>query len=288
MTTLLTLWQALAYALDDLETATLSGGSTTTAVSASWINAATGVTSNLYEGRWLCNLTKGTQSRVYSYVPGTGTQNVTPAVTANAASDSAAVTSLFPVLPSPGAETDYRTITNRAANRMVTTPTVTIPVTTSDAYDMTAYPSLRRSEQLIEVREPSPISGRSAVRSDRHWNLTPGPPATLQNERPFLSASESLEVVWKRPAATWVGVSGVYAESTVGLVAQTDEIDVQVEDWLPFALEEALTVAIARAPGRPNAEWARLLADARADIAASPYLDRSQQPVPAAAPGQAA
>jgi hypothetical protein len=84
---------------------------------------------------------------------------------------------------------------------------------------------------------------------------------------------------------TWIKVGSVWGEST-GLSAESDEALPTVDDWLPFALVEALAVLIRRSPGRPNAEWLTMLAQAQADVARSPYRDRTADPV--AAPGQAA
>lgn len=286
MASLTAYYQALMDALDDRETVTLSGGSTTTAISAAWINGSTGVTSGLYAGRWLYNQTNVAQSKIASYVPGTGTQTVKTAMTANANANVVTLSGLFPVIHTLDAETDYRTIANRGLGRMMLSVPVTIAVTTSDRYSMVSYPSIIRPEQLLEVREPSPISGRSPVPSDRGWKLITGKPPYLQTERPFLTATGNLEVEWMRQASTWIAIAGTWAESTVGLANESDQAIPTVEDWLPFGLEEALTVLIARSPGRPSAEWARLLKQAQDDIARSPYRDRSAEPAPS--PVQAA
>lgn len=280
MPTLTTLWQALADALDDRETVTLSGGSTTTAVSLALVTADAGVTSNRYAGRWFYNQTKNTQAKVASYVPGTGTVTNAPAVTANASTDVGHFTSLFPVLHDVGAETSYRTICNRALGRMGDADEVTVAITTSDDYTL-AYPWLDRPERLLGIREPSPISGRIVDDSGwRIWELIPiHPSARLRVQEPFTSTSGSpsiaLDVI--RPQSTWIAVASTWAESTVGLVNPTDEAQPSVEEWLPFGLVEALTVLIARSPGRPNAEWLKLLDLAQNAVKASRYRDLTQE-----------
>lgn len=288
MPTLTTFVQALADALDDREPLTLSGGSTTTAVSASLINAVTGVTSGLHEGQWFYNLTKGTQSKVSLYVPGTGTLTVTPAVTANANADVGMLSSLFPVLHTVGAETDYRTIINRSLGRMGAIDEITQAISTGDEYSLTAYLWLDRPERLVSVREPSPVSGRIVTDSMwRGWELVPDPPtAKLRVQEPFTSTSGSPNIAIEaiRPQSTWIAVSSSWAESTVGLVNPTDEAQPSVEEWLPFGLAEALTVMIARSPGRPNAEWLLLLAQAQAAVKVSRYRDLTQEQPVAPAP----
>lgn len=277
-----TLWQALADALDDRETVTLSGGSTTTAVSLALVNADAGVTSNLYAGRWFFNQTKVTQAKVASYDKAAGTVTNAPAVTANASTDVGHFTHLFPVRHTIGAETDYLTLCNRALGRMMLEVEVEVTITTSDTYPMTAFPSLDRPERLREVREPSPVAGRAAISSMwRGWELVPDPPtASLRVKAPFGTVTGNIEIEWTRPAATWIN----NAESAVGLVAESDTAQPSVEEFLPFALTEALPVLIARSPGRPNAEWLTLLAQAEADVKVSRWRDRTQEVAPAAAP----
>jgi hypothetical protein len=274
------MWQALSAALDDRESVTLSGGSATTAVATAWVNTTVGVTSGLYEGRWGYNQQSSTQAKVSLYAAGTGTITTTPSVTANAAGHGYSLTGLFPVRPYTGADTDYVTITNRALGRMHLRVPVSVPITTSDRYSMVAYPSLVRPGQLGEIREPSPVSGRSPVLSDRGWRLVPGSPAYLQTDRPFRFASDNLEVEWDRQAVTWIKVGSVWGEST-GLSAESDEAIPTVDDWLPFALVEALEILVRRSPGRPNAEWLTMLQQAKDDVARSPYRDRTAEPVAA-------
>lgn len=285
-----TFWQALADALDDRETVTLSGGSTTTAVSLSLVNATTGAASGLYEGRWFYNQTKVTQAKVVSYVAGTGTTTNTPAVTANASTDIGHFTSLFPVRHLVGAETDYLTHCKRALGKMFLRIESETPVTLLDAYPMTTFPSLDRPERLIEVREPNPFSAsRAPIPSGwRGWELVTDPPtASLRTKTPFAVATGNLTIERIVPASCWIKVSSTWAESAVGLASESDEAQPSVEEFLPFGLVEALTVLIARSPGRPNAEWLTLLAQAEADVKVSRWRDRTQEMAPQAA-GQAA
>lgn len=280
MPSLTSYWKALADALDDRETINLSDGTTTTVIAAQIVNGTTGATSGLYDGRWFFNQTRATQAKVASYVPGTGTTTNTPAaLSANVAGDSGTFTSLFPVRRLVGAETDYLTLCNRALGRMMLDVEVEVTITTSDTYAMTAFPSLDRPERLREVREPSPVTGMAATSSMwRGWELVPDPPtASLRTNVPFTTATGSLEVEWTRPASTWIKVSSTWGESTVGLANETDEAQPSLEEWLPFALTEALPVLIARSPGRPNAEWLTLLAQAEADVKISRWRDRTQE-----------
>lgn len=292
MPSLTTLTQALLDALDDRETVTLSGGSTTTAISAAWINSATGVTSGRYEGRWLYNQTKDAQSKVSSYDKTTGTQTVMTAMTANANTDIATLSNLFPCIHALGSDTDARTIANRALGRMMLKVESEQAITTADTYAMTSFPSLDRPERVVEVREPSPVAGRAPIFSKwRGWTLVQDPPAaSLRTLTPFATTSGSPNLTLERivPASCWIAVPTTFAESAVGLVNQTDLAYPSVEEWLPFALEEALVVLIARTPGRPNAEWERMLAAAREKIATSIYRDLTQAVAQAPARAEAA
>lgn len=293
MTTRTALWQALADALDDRETATLSGGSTTTAVSLAWVTTATGVTSSRYEGRWLFNQTKATQSKVITYVASTGTNTVAPAVTAAASSDVVSLTSLAPVVHVIGSETDYCTWVDRALGRMGLRHEIEIPIVAGqDVYPLTAFPSLDRPERLVQVREPSPVSTRTAPVhiAAIGWELVSDPPvASLRTRSPFDATSGSMTVERIVPANRWIKLSGggSYTESAVGLAAEGDEAYPSVEEFLPFGLAEALPVLIARSPGRPNAEWERLLKGAEDDVARSRYRDLTQE-MAASAPQQEA
>lgn len=281
MPILTTYWQALADALDDRESVGLSGGSATTAVASAFISADAGVTSNLYTGRWIFHRT-GTNSPQQRKV--TSFDKTTGAMTVPTWSDPTGggvdLTSLFPARHDVGAETDYRTLTNRGLGRMTIVATVSVTIGAFDVVNMTSFASFVRPEQLVEVREPSPLTGRSAVPSDRGWRFVPGYPSYLQAERPFDTAPVALEVSWTRAANTWIGVSGTFAEST-GLASESDQALPTVDDFLPFGLAEALPVLIARSPGRPNAEWLALLKQAEADIARSPYNGTRGQQAPA-------
>lgn len=289
MPTLTALWQVLADKLDDRESVTLSGGSTTTAVSLALVTADAGVTSNRYAGRWFFNQTKNTQAKVASYVPGTGTTTNAPAVTANASTDVGHLTSLFPVLHDVGAETDYRTLINRALGRMFREREVSQAVTTAATYAQTTRPWLDRQERLLGVREPAPVAGHVNIDSGwREWTLVPGTPTSSLEVKDLFTTSGTVVLDTISPASSYIAVSSAWAESTVGLVNQTDEAEPSVEEFLPFGLVEALTVLIARSPGRPNAEWLTLLAQAEADVKVSRWRDRTQEVAPAPAASERA
>lgn len=280
MPTLTALRGALALALDDLETEVVAVAGSTTSIGISELLAAvTGVTSNMYEGRWIYHRQGGRQRKVQAYVPGTGALTITPAWTAPTPGDTVEFTGLFPCIPAPAAETDYRTLLNRALGRMAMNVEVEVAIVAfQDTYPMTAFPSLDRPERLRGVREPSPFPGRQPVDSMwRGWEAVPDPPTmSLRAKSVFGVSTGNIEVEWTRPASTWIKVAGTWAESAVGLVNESDEAQPAIEEILPFALVEALNVLIARTPGRPNAEWARMLKDAEDAVERSWYRDRTQ------------
>ena len=292
MPSLTAYYQALARALDDQAIAGVTAGTTTTFTAQVLVTAATGATSSLYEGRWAFHRVGANapqQTMIISGVPTTGVMTVSPAINAPANTDVLDLTSLFPVISTIGADTDYRTLCNRALGRMMLEVEVEIAVTTSDAYPMTLYPWLDRPERLRQVREPNPFSASLAPIDSmwRQWEIVSDPAtASLRTKVPFSAASGNISLEAIRPAVTWIAVPTTFAESLVGLVGVDDKAQPSVEEFLPFGLDEALNVLIARSPGRPNAEWARMQEKARADIAASRYRDRTQmiEQAPTASP----
>lgn len=283
MTTLTAFWQALALTLDDLETVTLTGGDTTHATSnPTWVNAATGISTNRYAGAWFYNITNASQAKIVSYDNTTGIQTVAPAMTANANTNAGAITRLFPVRPVVGEETDYRTLANRALERMMIERKDTISITTATSYSLSAFPSLDRPERLRLIREPAPTTGYPPVDSMfRRWRVVPAvPTASLEVDIPFGIATGSITVEWMSPATRYISVASVWAESTAGLVNETDEAQPSVAEALPFLRREAAMVLIARAQGAPSGHWVQMLQQAEADIAKSRYLDRTQMTAP--------
>jgi hypothetical protein len=277
--------QALARALDDLDVFILSAaaaGPPTTVTSLSLINTATGVTSSLFEGAWLFHSVGASAPqarRVAAYTPATGLLTLAAAMNAPSVSDTCELSRLFPAIAAIGSETDYRTIINRGLGRMMIERKDTISATVSDSYPLTAFPSLDRPERLRRVSEPNPHPGRATPVDSAHrkWRVVPDvPTAALENDAPFAVATGVVTLEWTAPATKWIAVAATWAESAVGLVNESDEAQPAIEEALPFLVEEALTVLIARAPGRPNAEWERKLEKARDDIAVSRYRDRTQ------------
>lgn len=289
-------YQALGAALDDVEFAAVTAGTTTSFTAATLVNTLTGVTSARYEGRWAyhsAGVNAPQQRKISAYDPATGACTVTPAWTTPAGVDQVVLTSLFPILHVVGSETEYREIINRALGRMYGRGEATVSVPAgAQSVSLAALPWLDRPERLLGVREPSPIGGREPIDSSwRKWELVPGlPTSRLRLRTPFLGAATvTLDVL--RPASSWIAVGGVWGESTVGLHNESDQAMPSIEEFLPFGLVEALGILIARAPGRPSAEWVRLLKDAQDAVSRSRYKDRTQevaQPAPAVATVQGA
>lgn len=281
-------YTALGRVFDDIAAYAAASGTTTTVVIAALISNVAGVnpnaSANRFDGFWSYNATKGQQRLVLSggYGASTGTLTFAPVATAASASDAIKLTRLFPVIEDVlSDETSYRTITNRALGRMGFAIESEIAITTSDTYPLTAFPSLDRPERLLEVREPAPVASRAAISSMwRGWELVPDPPiASLRVNVPFASTTGAPNVTIERivPANCWIAVPTTFAESAVGLVSETDQAIPSVEEWLPFAIDEACGILLARGATAPNGRWADLRERARADIARSRYRDLTQE-----------
>lgn len=276
--------RTLAYALDDLQVEGATSGTTTTVTIGNLVNTATGVTSALYEGTWLFHESGANapqQLKVISYVPSTGVLTFTPAGAAIGSTEVVELTHLFPAQRAVGAETDYRTLVNRALSKMMAEVDVDVAIVRgARTVALTNQPWLNRPERLLGVREPAPFDSDETVDAAwRQWELVPGDPvSSLRCRTPFL-ADTAVTLRAIRPASTWIATAGVWAEKidNIGLANETDQALPATAEFLPFGLVEALTVLLARSPGRPNAEWQRLLKDAQDAVAMSRYRDRTQR-----------
>jgi hypothetical protein len=277
--------QALILALNDGGIFSVTSATSSTVVAGGLINNATNASTGRFNGHWINHIiaaTGATQQRIVkpnSYVPSTGTLEPNLAWTTPTAGDVLEITSMFPpIQQSMSLDTDYRTIINRALGKLLVPDQITLAITTSDTYALTAYRAwLDRPERLVRVREPSPVTGRAPVdMSWRGWRLVlNGELPVLELKVPFASATGSLTLDVMRTAKSWVSTSGTWAESTTGLTNNGDEALPSVEDALPQMLVEAYQVLMSRSPGRPNGNWSTKYADAREQAQAGRYFDRS-------------
>ncbi len=284
-TTLQAYRQALILALNDGMITTTTSSTSAGVTCGGLINNATNASVNRFDSNWVNHVqaSGASQQRTVkpgSYVPSTGTITTNLAWTGPSAGDVIEITSMFPAIQqSMGVDTDYRTIINRALGHLLVPAEIALTITTSDTYALTAYRKwLDRPERLRYVLEPAPVSGRAAVDAEwRGWQLVlNGELPTLQLSAPFGATGGSLTLGVLRPSSTWVGTASVWAESSTGLVNNTDEAVPSVEDALPQMLVEAYQVLMSRSPGRPNGDYAKKLADARAQAQAGRYFDKTQ------------
>jgi len=292
--TLLAIMQAVARALDDEGTYPSSAATSTTATFGVLANSTSSASTRRYDGRYLLVASGtgiGQQRRINpnTYVPSTGAVTVNAAWTINpGTNDLILMASLFPPFEglTPGEDTSYRTLINRGLEKLLVPRRVTLSITTSDSYALTTWPWLDRDARLLAVLEPSVQTGRQAV--DASWRgprmiVSGGTGNVLTLKTPFASASGSLTLETLSPVSRWING----AESSAGLVSLTDTAEVTIPDAITAILPEAYQALMARNNGNPTGEWARKLADARANAAALRYYDdtltKPAAPAPAAA-----
>jgi hypothetical protein len=211
---------------------------------------------------------------VNSFAPLTGGMQVTqPWTILPTAGSGVEFTGLFPCSSgSFGADTDYRSIINRTLGQLLCEDRVTDPITTADTYPQPTRPWLARPDRLIAALEPAAVAGRAPV--DASWRgarVLPGPTPAIQLS-PFLTASGV--VTWRvwRPGHTLVNG----AESTAGLVAETDQALPRIEDVVLVALVECYWTLATRNSGRPHGQWLQKVDQQRAWVTTQ-HAVRAQQ-----------
>lgn len=137
-------------------------------------------------------------------------------------------------------------------------------------YDLPVW--LDRPERLIAVRQPNAL-GNDYVDADRAGHpyeireSSDGPVLHFDAPYRFTSGSYALRLQVLRPADTWIKVSGVWADSTTGLVDEDDEAGPPVNDIVTVALvlayEAIRNERHGRAKGIYDALHQRQLVEAR-------------------------
>lgn len=123
------------------------------------------------------------------------------------------------------------TLLNRALGVMGVPKRINIAaVSNQHAYSLAAYPWITRQDQLIRAVayqptsgfEQAPLGGTNTIRIDGNvaYFVTTGYPTAGQNF--------SLDV-WM-PRSAWIKVGGTWAASTAGLVNETDEAEVDINE----------------------------------------------------------
>lgn len=108
-------------------------------------------------------------------------------------------------------------------------------------YDLSSYTFLDSPARLTDVWEPNAL-GTNTRPTRKTWAFVESADGhQLQFEQPyrFSTGSYNLELHTLRPADTWITVSGVAADSTVGLLNESDETVVDLNTLIraakPFA-----------------------------------------------------
>lgn len=260
--TLLTLRQAVARALDDIETYVVSSASSSQIATGQIINTSTGVSANRYDRRWIyvnSGAAAGQQRQVVegSYVASTGALGVTPTWTVTPSNGQTfELTGLFSSTPSTlGAHADYRSLIDRTLDLILSPDRLTKQtspgLTTISLADQAAW--LDREDLIVSYQEPAPVAGYPPVSAA--WRgyrfVMDGPSPYLEVRAPFSTNDDLFVNVW-RPASSLVNG----AESTVGLQADTDTAAVRVSDVVLVGLMLAYEELANRNASRPTGGWA--------------------------------
>jgi hypothetical protein len=284
--------RALARALDDFESYPVTSATTSTVVLGMLANPTASASTNRYDGAWAYIATgtaKGEQRRVRvgGYAPSTGTLTVWPLFSPTPAQyDEAEITRLFPAIENAGGtsdvsnatDTSYRALINRGLGRLAVRDRLPIATTAGTyAYSLVTTSWLDRDARLLGALEPD-ASGALTVPAD--WR---GVRLRLDAETPYLevrvpfTGTLTLDVI--RPAVSWIKVGAVWGESAVGvgLVADTDEAPVSLDDAVAAGLMEAYEVLMNRSPGRPGGSWAEKWTAQREIVRALRTYDRTSE-----------
>lgn len=263
MPTILQYRRALAYALDDLGVYTVSAATSNTVTLGALVDVTTNASATRYDGAWvyLASGAGANQSRRVirgGFTPSSGALALELTWTIPAPGDQVEITRLFPGTPNQvnPEDTDYRTLVTRALEKVIVPDRISLAITTSDTYSLTAYSWLDREERLVGMVEPAPILGRASINAN--WRgprlILDGASPVLQLNTPFEAASGFLALDVLRPGHTLIDG----AESTVGFTAEGQSALPTVQDLLPVMLLEAYTALAHRSRGTPDgANWER-------------------------------
>lgn len=281
--------RALARALNDLETYSVTSASGTTVTVIRWADATTGAATTRFDGAWIFIATGAGQNQQRrakngGFDPVSGQLTLNLSWLAPIAGDEIEVTRLLPARQEIPGDTGYDDLIDRALGKLAVPDRIALPITTSDQYALTAYPWLDRPERLVRVLEPAPVSGRAPV--DASWRgarlVVDGASPFLQLDAPFSSATGNLTLDVLRPGDSLI--SG--AESSSGLPAEASTALPSIEDVRTVGLMEFAHLMLTRTVGRPDgANWERRYEDARAAAERLTYFDRTRM-VPPAPSGQ--
>lgn len=279
--------QALGYALDDLEWHLASGGGANTATVPELISAASSASTGRVDGRWVFNATKGLQRRARNggFTASTGTVTVDPTWTTPTNGDRIDFTSIFPC---DGPEPSYRSILNLAGSKLLMPDWESLTIIPeSNSYTLFAAPWLDRPERFgwpfpqpdgspyPLLMERAPV-GSGWVPAD--WR---GPrilfqvgAAVLELDVPLEAGSSgTLRLNTMRTMSSWIGVAGTFANSTVGFVNESDQMNVSERDLVIAAVYEAVKILAKRGVSSASGRWADKLETAEREARALRFYD---------------
>jgi hypothetical protein len=289
--------RAVATSLDDLVGPyPLSGATASTITVPSLVSGDANASPTRYGGRWAylaSGLGAGQTRRVRanSFVAASGMLSVDPPwTTVPSGGDRVELYGFFPPTPQVGEDTSYLGLLNAALRRLVAPDRVGIAITTSQEYSLTTLPWLDRDERLVAIWEPGVLPSSLPIPADwrRPRLRLDAESPVLELAVPFASATGALRLDVLRPADTWIKTAGVWAESTTGLVNETDEALPSVEDVEAEALAEAYFSLMSRSPARPNGAWGQKWQAQREIARARRRHDATQERTVVAPPGNEA
>lgn len=136
-------------------------------------------------------------------------------------------------------------------------------VNTQRIYSLADWPWLDRADRLREVRQPDALS-INYLPTSRIWEFHAGARyATLRFRQPFRfsSGSYSVKLDVRRPADTLIQVAGIWGDSTVGLVNESDACAVDLNSIETVGLAFAYRALRDRYTGSARARYADLYVD---------------------------
>lgn len=287
MPTLLAYRRALGYALDDLGEYTVTSATSTTTTVARLADSTANASDRRYDGRW-AYISAGFAAGEGNTVKPAGFAASTGVITyvrgwntAPHAADTLELTGLFPAVPGLGEDTDYRTVLDRGLGRLLVEDRLDVTTVADQytyAFSSSTYPWLDRMTRVMAVLDPPRATGlprRETWRRHR-WKIDGGAMTLEFDDRPYPTSGATFQVVVLRPANTLVNG----ADSTVGLVADTDTAVPSVEEVVTVARMFAFEALLTRSKGRPSGDWAGQYAEAKKDAMRLARYDRSQDAAP--------
>lgn len=288
MATLRQYRQALARSLDDLAVYEIASSTATTTVISALADSTSNASDRRYDGRWAYissgfAVGEGTTVKPGGFAPSTGTLTVAKFwETTPHDGDELELTGLFPAISGlPGADIDYRTLVNRALSRLMLEDRIDA-TTVADQYTygfaLATYPWLDRMTRVMGVLDPPRATGlpRRPTWRPHTWRIDGGAMTLEFAARPYPTSGATFQIAVLRPADTLI--SG--ADSTTGLVADSDTAVPSVEEVVVAGRYFAFEALLSRSKGRPSGDWSGQFAAAREDTMKLARWDRSQEAAP--------